>query len=55
LPVDLVRFALTQLAALPMAAGSQDADRQDFVCINRRRTNAGAHNRSLKKAIRRQL
>src|SRR5450759_5071485 len=54
LPLDLVRFALTQLAALPMVAGSQDADRQDFVCINRRRTNAGANSRLLKKAVRQQ-
>src|SRR5450830_1849626 len=45
LPLDLVRFARSRrLAALPMVAGSQDADRQDFVCINRRRTNAGAKN-----------
>jgi hypothetical protein len=38
-----------------MVAGSQDADRQDFVCINRRRANAAANSRLLKKAIRRQL
>jgi len=54
LPLDLVRFALTQFAALPMVAGSQDADRQDFVCINRRRTNADANSRLLKKANRQQ-
>jgi hypothetical protein len=38
-----------------MVAGARDADRQDFVCINRRRTNVGANSRLLKKAIRRQL
>jgi hypothetical protein len=55
LPLDLVRFALTQLAALPMVAGSQDADRQDFVCIDRRRTNACAKSRLFKKAIRQHI
>jgi hypothetical protein len=49
LSLDLVCFALTQLAALPMVAGAQDADRQDFVCINRRRTNAVANSRCSKR------
>src|SRR5450759_275334 len=52
LPLDLVRFARSRrLAELPMVAGSQDADRQDFVCIDRRRTNACAKSRLFKKAI----
>jgi hypothetical protein len=42
LPLDIVRFAFTQLAALPTVAGSQEADRQDIVCISRQRTNADA-------------
>jgi hypothetical protein len=32
-----------------MVVGAQDADRQDFVCINRRRTKPGANSRCSKR------